>query len=52
MRRVEENLIRQSELLASAGTPFRLEWNEGGHFSEPEMRTAKAFAACAAALAE
>lgn len=52
MRRVEENLIRQSELLASAGTPFRLEWNEGGHFSEPEMRTAKAFAACVAALAE
>lgn len=32
------------ELLTKQGINVILEWNKGGHFQEPELRTAKAFA--------
>ncbi len=30
--------------LCSRGTPCRLEWNPGNHFTDPDLRTAKGFA--------
>ena len=33
-----------AESLSAAGTPHILEWNPGGHFSDPTGRTARAFA--------
>ena len=35
---------RQCGRFLAAGVPCALEWNEGNHFTEPELRTAKAFA--------
>ena len=32
------------QLLCSQGIPCRLEWNEGNHFRDPDLRTAKGFA--------
>ena len=37
--------IREAhELLMAQGVDCKLEWNEGNHFREPDLRTAKAFA--------
>ncbi len=39
------NAIREAaEMLQTAGCECTLEWNQGNHFKEPELRTAKAFA--------
>lgn len=39
------NAIRTGfRLLKDSGTDCFLEWNEGNHFKEPDLRTAKAFA--------
>ena len=39
------NAIREArEILQEAGTACTLEWNQGNHFKEPDIRTAKAFA--------
>ena len=46
MASVGENIRRQYELLQTAGVPSVLEWNEGNHFTEPDIRTAKGFSAC------
>ena len=44
MARVGDCIRRQEALLSEI--PHTLEWNEGNHFREPEVRTAKAFAWC------
>lgn len=44
MSRVGDAVREIYERLASAGTACALEWNEGNHFREPELRTAKGFA--------
>lgn len=37
--------IRESyDLLTGQGIECALEWNKGGHFKEPALRTAKGFA--------
>ena len=41
MQIVRENIIRQSELLKDKKSV--LEWNEGNHFQNPDLRTAKGF---------
>ena len=41
MQIVRENIIRQSELLKDK--KYVLEWNEGNHFQNPDLRTAKGF---------
>ena len=39
------NCIRESyDLLTGQGIECALEWNKGGHFKEPALRTAKGFA--------
>ena len=39
------NCIRDAhDLLHAEGIQCTLEWNEGGHFKDPYLRTAKAFA--------
>ena len=39
------NCIRETfTWLKEEGIPCTLEWNHGGHFKEPDMRTARAFA--------
>ena len=39
------NVIRNAEaILREGGTDCILEWNQGNHFKEPDLRTAKAFA--------
>ena len=44
MATVGDRIRECSELLNTAGTDCILEWNQGNHFKEPEIRTAKAFA--------
>lgn len=46
MSAVGDNIRRQYGALTALGTDTALEWNEGSHFSEPELRTAKGFAWC------
>lgn len=46
MSTVGDNIRRQLEFLVSNNIPTILEWNEGNHFTEPELRTAKGFAWC------
>lgn len=46
MAAVGDNIKRQYEMLMSLGINVALEWNEGSHFTEPEIRTAKGFAWC------
>lgn len=46
MAAVGENIRRQYAELASNNIPSVLEWNEGNHFTEPELRTARGFAWC------
>lgn len=43
---VGDNIRRQYEILKENGVNCVLEWNEGNHFSEPEVRMAKGFAWC------
>ena len=45
MRTVKENIETQYSLLCKQLPPENcmLEWNQGGHFNEPEIRTAKGF---------
>ncbi len=44
MATVGERILEQYELLKEINCT--LEWNEGNHFKEPDIRTAKAFAWC------
>lgn len=46
MAAVGDNIRRQYDLLKALDLDVTLEWNEGNHFSEPEVRTAKGFAWC------
>lgn len=46
MAAVGDNIRRQHQLLLSRKIPTTLEWNEGNHFTDPELRTAKGFAWC------
>lgn len=41
MKTVGDSIIKQDELMA--GKNHILEWNEGNHFTEPDVRTAKGF---------
>ena len=42
MASVGDNIRKMYELL-SGSVDIVLEWNDGGHFNEPDIRTAKAF---------
>ncbi len=44
MAAVEERIIESRDIILSQGADCFLEFNEGGHFQEPERRTARAFA--------
>ena len=44
MAAVGENIRRAYDCLAGQGVDCVLEWNRGNHFTEPDIRTAKAFA--------
>ena len=46
MAAVGDNIRRQYDMLKSMNLNVTLEWNEGNHFTEPEIRTAKGFAWC------
>lgn len=46
MAAVGENINRQFEKLSENCVDCILEWNEGNHFTEPEIRTARGFAWC------
>lgn len=46
MSAVGDNIRRQYEILKGSGINCTIEWNEGNHFTEPEIRTAKGFAWC------
>lgn len=46
MAAVGDNIRRQYELLKGSSANCILEWNEGNHFTEPEVRMAKGFAWC------
>lgn len=46
MADVGDNIRRQYEVLKEIGINCVIEWNEGNHFTEPEVRTAKGFAWC------
>lgn len=43
MATVGDCIRRQEQLFLQKGIPCTLEWNEGNHFREAEIRTAKAF---------
>ena len=44
MRTVDDRIREGYELMRGRGVRCILEWNSGGHFKEPDLRTAKAFA--------
>ena len=44
MATVGDRIREAHDLLAECGTVCTLEWNQGNHFKEPDLRTAKAFA--------
>ena len=46
MAAIGDNIRRQYENLKQLDLDVTLEWNEGNHFTEPELRTAKGFAWC------
>ena len=46
MSTVGDCIRRQYELLQSGNTTSVLEWNEGNHFRDPDLRLAKGFAWC------
>jgi len=52
MASVEDRIKKQQEILVTHNTACVLEWNRGGHFNEPDIRCAKAFAGCIKALSE
>ena len=43
MATVADNIIRQEQLLKNSNIPCVLEWNEGNHFRDSDLRTAKGF---------
>lgn len=47
MSAVGDNIRRQYETLKQLDFDVTLEWNEGNHFTEPEIRIANGFAWCA-----
>ena len=47
MAAVGDNIRRQYDMLIQHDLDVTLEWNEGNHFTEPEIRTAKGFVWCA-----
>lgn len=44
MRTVGERICEGYELLKASGVETALAWNQGNHFKDPDIRTAKAFA--------
>jgi len=44
MARVGESIRRQNELLTHQNVKTILEWNEGNHFRDADLRMAKGFA--------
>lgn len=46
MSAVGENIRKQEELLKNNNINTILEWNKGGHFSDSDLRVAKAFTWC------
>lgn len=46
MSAVGDNIRKQEELLRNNNINTILEWNKGGHFSDSDLRVAKAFAWC------
>ena len=46
MSRVGDNIRSMAEMYKEGGKMFTLEWNEGNHFKDAGLRTAKAFAWC------
>jgi hypothetical protein len=46
MAAVGDNIRRQAEIIEKSGINVTLEWNDGNHFTEPDIRTAKGFAWC------
>ena len=46
MSAVGDNIRKQAELLKNNNINTILEWNKGGHFSDSDLRVAKAFAWC------
>ena len=44
MAAVGERIREANELLVNRGIHTILEWNQGNHFKEPELRMAKGFA--------
>ena len=43
MAQVGDCIRKAYDLLHAEGIQCTLEWNEGGHFKDPHLRTAKAF---------
>ncbi len=43
MKQVGDRVRQQDRILEEQGTDHVLEWNEGNHFKEPDIRTAKGF---------
>lgn len=43
---VGENIRKQEQLLKNDKINTILDWNKGGHFSDSDLRVAKAFAWC------
>ena len=46
MSAVRDNIIKQEQLLKNDNINTILEWNKGGHFSNSDLRVAKAFVWC------
>ena len=44
MATVGDKIVKTRDILAAQGVNCRLEWNEGNHFKDADLRTAKAFA--------
>lgn len=44
MHTVKDRIEEAEVILNEQGVPCTLEWNQGNHFKEPDIRTAKAFA--------
>lgn len=43
MAKVEERILGANRLFSEQGADSFFEWNEGNHFKDPDLRTAKAF---------
>ena len=44
MKTVGDSIEETRDILSGNGIPVTLEWNQGNHFREPDVRTAKGFA--------